>query len=59
MVTCHAPPGADCAPHKIPTMFTRTRTLGAELAVETTFDNTGKLLDRHEQYADVPARDTR
>ncbi len=57
MVTCDAPPGADCAPQRIPTSFTRTRTFGAEFAVEMTFDKKGKQLTRDEHYGDAPGRD--
>ena len=59
MVTCNAPPGADCAPRPIPKTFTHDRSFGAELAVETVFDKTGTQLSRDEHYGDAPPRDQR
>jgi hypothetical protein len=59
MVTCHAPPGADCAPMKVPTAFTHSRSLAAEYAVEAVFDKTGKQLSRDDHYGDAPPRDQR
>jgi hypothetical protein len=59
MVTCNAPPGADCAPRKIPMTFTHGRTFVAEFAVEAAFDKTGKQLSRDERYGDAPVRDQR
>jgi hypothetical protein len=57
MDTCNAPPGADCAPRRIPATLTRDRSFGAEFAVETVFDKTGKQLSRDEHFADAPPRD--
>jgi hypothetical protein len=57
MSTCNAPPGADCAPRLIPTTLTHDRSFGAEFAVETVFDKTGKQLSRDEHFGDAPARD--
>jgi hypothetical protein len=59
MDTCNAPPGADCAPRRIPTMLTHARSFGAEFAVETVFDKTGKQLSRDEHFGDTTPRDER
>jgi hypothetical protein len=59
MTTCNAPPGADCAPRKIPEMLTHERSFGAEFAVEAAFDKTGKQISRDEHYGDAPPRDER
>jgi hypothetical protein len=59
MSTCNAPPGADCAPRKIPETLTHDRSFGAEFAVEAVFDKTGKQSSRDERYADAPPRDER